>query len=406
MRHERSRDGRRFGRYVGAACGVALLVGAAAPATAQTPAGPTQNAFAGAQVFGAKGCVKCHAIRGLGGAEAPDLGLPSEARTFHDLAAHMWNHAPRMVERMEELGVQRPRMTAQETADLIAFLFTLDYFDPPGDPDRGRELFSDKRCVMCHQVHGVGGVIGPNLEFVSYFGSPIQVAAAMWNHGPKMTEAMQAAGIERPTLTGRELIDLISYLETAAREWPEGPLHVLPGQADQGRRTIVEKGCTDCHSVRGRGGRLRLGPDLAGGSRKSLTEFAAGMLNKAPAMIAALQRQGKSVPELSPTEMADIVAYLYSVEYFAESGDARSGRQRLRRSGCLDCHAFEGGGGSSAGDLAQIRGFDTSAGIVAALWNHNQLIDQGDGTWEDWPILTTEAMADLIAFLGSLGVPR
>ena len=37
------------------------------------------------------------------------------------------------------------------------------------------------------------------------FSSPLYVAAAMWNHGPQMADAMKAQGIERPTLSGSEL---------------------------------------------------------------------------------------------------------------------------------------------------------------------------------------------------------
>jgi mono/diheme cytochrome c family protein len=383
---------------------VLALFGATTASLAQTPAGPAQNAFAGAQVFGEKGCVKCHAVRGLGGDEGPDLGASSERKTFYELAAHMWNHVPRMVERMGSLGIDRPQMTAQETSDLIAFLFTLDYFDPPGDAAHGRELFTEKRCVMCHQVGGVGGVIGPNLEFVSYFGSPIQVAAAMWNHGPAMDEAMNALGIERSSVSGSELIDLISYLESAAGDWPQGPLHVLPGRADEGRRLVVEKGCIDCHSILGRGGRL--GPDLAGGrGRRSMTEFAAAMLNKAPAMRRALRARGLSVPKLSAVQMADLVAYLHSVQYFADSGDPDRGRLLLRDKGCLACHSLNGRGGTNAPDLAAVRGVDSPGGMAASLWNHAPAMYES-GIGEVWPTFTPSEMADLGAFLESLAVPR
>ena len=72
----------------------------------------------------------------------------------------MWNHLPRMLEQMRQQGISRPRLTAQETADLTAFLFTLHYFDPPGNLQVGQQLFREKKCVVCHQVGGTGGVIG------------------------------------------------------------------------------------------------------------------------------------------------------------------------------------------------------------------------------------------------------
>ncbi len=131
----------------------------------QVPSGPTQNALAGARVFGVKGCVRCHAINGLGGTEGPDFGRFSRPRSFYDFSASMWNHLPMMVERMRALGIDPPQLKAQEIADLIAFLSTVNYFDPAGDVDTGRQLFSEKRCIVCHQVEGIGGVVGPNLDF-------------------------------------------------------------------------------------------------------------------------------------------------------------------------------------------------------------------------------------------------
>ena len=84
---------------------------------AQAPPEPAVNAAAGSRVFGAKGCVKCHAVKGLGGSEGPDLGRTPKLRTFYDLAADMWNHGPAMVERMLELDIRRPRLSPRETGD-------------------------------------------------------------------------------------------------------------------------------------------------------------------------------------------------------------------------------------------------------------------------------------------------
>ena len=79
-----------------------------------------------------------------------------------------------------------------------------------------------------------------------------------------------------------------------------------------------------------------MGPDLAErGLHKSLTEFAAAMWNKIPAMIAAMKAKGIAAPQLQPQEMADIVAYLYSVRYFADPGDPRRGEQLVTAKGCL-----------------------------------------------------------------------
>lgn len=375
-----------------------LLLSPLEATAAQPRSGPAQNALAGAQVFGAKGCSNCHAINGLGGTVGPDLGRLPRPRSFYDLGASMWNHLPRMAERMRELGIERPRLDPRQTADLIAFLFTLDYFDEPGDPVLGKQLFARKNCVRCHQVAGVGGVVGPNLDFLSQYGSPIFVAAAMWNHGPAMAEAMRARGIERPTFSGSELIDLIAYLESAAPEPPGGLLYVLPGRAEQGRDLFARKRCIECHGVRGRGGQI--GPDLADRAvTRSLTEFAAAMWNKAPAMLEAMRARRISVPELSAGEMADLVGYLYSVQYFEEAGDARRGRDRLRDRGCLECHSLRGRGGRTAGDLAKLRRLDSPAAVITALWNHLLLVEDAGVRETSWPLLRPAETADIASFL-------
>src|SRR3990172_11558783 len=219
-----------------------LLLWSPEAALAQPLFSPSQDPVAGSRVFGAKGCSKCHSINGVGGKIGPDLGRIPRPRSFYDLAAAMWNHFPRMAARMKKLGVTRPHLDTPHTGHLIAFLYPLNYFDPPGNPQAGEKLFTEKRCVVCHQVGGAGGVVGPNLDFLKQYGSPIFVAAAMWTHGPAMAEAMRARGITRPTFTATELIDLIAYLKAASPAPVEEPLYVLPGRASEGHRLFVERG--------------------------------------------------------------------------------------------------------------------------------------------------------------------
>ncbi|HEU5320255.1 MAG TPA: cytochrome c, partial [Methylomirabilota bacterium] len=340
-------------------------------------------------------------MNGVGGKIGPDLGRLPRPRSFFDLAAAMWNHLPRMAERMRTLGIARPRLDAREAADLVAFLFTLDYFDPPGNADRGRRLFTGKRCIVCHQAGGAGGVVGPNLDFLKQQATPISLAAAMWNHGPQMAEVMKAKRIARPTFDDTELRDLIAYLGGDAAPAADEPLHVLPGRAEAGRRLFVDKRCVDCHRAGGPGGTL--GPDLAERRlQRSLTGFAARMWNKAPAMLEAMRSRAIPVPQLRPGEMADILAYLYSVRYLATPGDPRKGEAVARAKGCLGCHALDGGGGKTAGDLARARGVDSPAGALAGLWNHAFLDEPRPARdRRPWAEMTGEETADLMAFLAS-----
>jgi mono/diheme cytochrome c family protein len=373
------------------------LAGTLSAADAQPLFAPTQDPAAGARVFGAKGCARCHALKGVGATVGPDLGRGTRPRTFYDLAAALWNHARPMALRMRQLGIQRPQLDAVETGDLVAFLFTLDYFDPPGNAEAGRRLFAGKRCVVCHQVAGAGGVIGPSLDAVKPYRSPLYLAAAMWNHGPQMAEIMRDRNIPRPVFGDGELRDLVAFVTSGSTAMTEASV-VLPGNAEVGRRLFADKLCALCHDERGGAPNLR-----QRAANRSLGEFAAAMWNKAPAMAEAMKQRGIAAPSLTATEVADIVAYLYALRYFARAGDPDHGVRLAATKGCLDCHALRGERSKPASDLAVARGRETPAAIMAALWNHSFIdMPRGARPAAPWSVMSAEEMADLMAFLTSL----
>ncbi|MEJ2240446.1 MAG: c-type cytochrome [Gemmatimonadales bacterium] len=339
-------------------------------AWAQVPSGQSQSILAGSRVFGTRGCSACHAVNGLGGSLGPDLAKSERPKSFYGFAAAMWNHLPDMV----------------ETAV-------------------GQELFADKSCIVCHQAGGVGGVVGPSLDFLNQSGSPVQIATALWNHGPSMSAAMRERGIRRPTFTGSELGDLIAFLKSATDRLPQGAMSVLPGRAEEGRLLFEQKSCVGCHTIRGTGGTV--GPDLSQlTGRRSLLDFAAAMWNKAPAMTAAMRQAGVAVPQLTAEEMADLLAYLHLVQYSAEEGESDRGPRLLRGKGCLVCHSVAGRGGGTAGDLTQARGLASQAGVISALWNHVLISDEPGRSAASWPTFTPEGMSDLAAYLQTIGRAR
>jgi cytochrome c2 len=298
-------------------------------------------------------------------------------------------------------GLAIPQLNPLELGDLIAFLFTLNYFDSSGNVDSGKRLFSKKSCVMCHQIGGAGGVIGPSLDSVGQSGSPINVAAAMWNHGPQMAAAMRSLGIDRPVLRASELRDLIAYLKAAAPERPSDPLSVLPGRVNEGRFLFEKKRCINCHRLQSSGGNV--GPDLGKrGLYGDVVEFAAALWNKTPAMLRAMKLRNIAVPALKPEEMADIVAYLRSLQYFGEPGNAARGRRLLAEKNCLECHSLGGEGAKTAPELAGLRGLDSPASVIAALWNHgNMMTEKFPPRNFSWPQLQSDEMAHLMAFFRS-----
>jgi cytochrome c2 len=159
----------------------------------------------GEKLFTEKGCFRCH---GPGG--EVDLTRKKEfPRTLAQLAGMMWNHSHEMWKRMEEKGIRWETLSAQEMADLVAYLFSIRYFDEPGDPERGKNVFVKKQCNLCH----VKGSKKLDLSGLKGQISPIFMAQMMWNHGPDMLERMRKAKVPWQKIGGKEMVDLMEYLD-------------------------------------------------------------------------------------------------------------------------------------------------------------------------------------------------
>jgi len=158
----------------------------------------------GKKLFTQRGCIQCHSPRG-----EMDLSKKKDfPRTLAQLAGMMWNHSPKMWKGMEKKGMERPTLSPQEMADLVAYFFSTQYFDEPGDPARGKAVFERKQCNLCHSK----GAKTSNLSNLKGQISPIFMAQMMWNHGPEMLEKMRKAKVPWRKIDGKEMADLMEYL--------------------------------------------------------------------------------------------------------------------------------------------------------------------------------------------------
>ena len=72
--------------------------------------------------------------------------------------------------------------------------------------------------------------------------------------------------------------------------------------------------------------------------------------------------------------------------------------------GCFTCHALRGERGKRASDLAKARGLDSPPAVLAMLWSHAVVTPPSVGGQKaEWPLFTSQEMADVIAMLQSLG---
>lgn len=363
------------------------------------------NPLEGSRLFTGKGCLRCHAVHGVGGTAGPDLGRRVMNRPLLEIAGVMWNHSPGMEHVFQEKRVPRPRFEPSEMASLLSFLYYLGSLDPPGDAAAGARLFSEKRCQQCHSLGGKGGSIGPALDGYSRYTSPLFLTAALWKRGKPMAEVMEKQKVPRPTFQGNDIADLLAYIRAAGGGTER--VYVPPGRPKAGEKLFTEKRCVECHSVRGHGGNV--GPDLGIALKGSLMRIAGSMWNHGPKMWAKMAERGIDVPALSVEEMSDLVSYLYFLQFIDPPGDARRGLAVYKEKRCGTCHALRGVGEKVGPDLAMVEKLDTSLEVITGMWNHAATMEEVMvGANVAWPILKGGEMADLIAYLLQArgGAPR
>lgn len=356
------------------------------------------DARRGEALIRTQNCVACHRVGGEGGRTGPDLGKArGRSYTPSSMASRMWNHAPAMWTAMEKQGAQRPALDEQQAADLYAYFHAIRFFDRPGDAARGSRVFSERRCAECHGRTKSNAMGAPPVAAWKAVASPIEFAQQLWNHAPRMEQAMAAKKMKWARLTGAELTDIVVYVQSLPETRGQARSFVLTADG-RGAAVFAEKGCKGCHQ-----GRLLLEGRLVAGT---LTDFAAAMWNHAPQMSAAGADRSKPA-QLTAEEMRDIVSYFWYGMVFAERGDAGKGRELFAKKQCGTCH---GDRASGAPDLAQrLGGRDErvrAITLVSTLWRHGPAMLEGMKAKQlSWPEFSETEMRHLIAYLESLRAP-
>lgn len=354
------------------------------------------NPLEGSRLFTGKGCLRCHAVHGVGGITGPDLGRGILNRPLLEIAGVMWNHSPGMEHVFQEKRVARPKFEPSEMASLLSFLYYLGSLDPPGDAAVGARLFSQKGCRTCHSLGGKGGSVGPELDKYSRYASPLYLTAALWKRGKEMAKTMEEKRVPRPTFEGNDIPDLLAFVRSAGGGTER--VYVQPGSPKRGEKLFTEKRCVECHSIRGHG--EKVGPDLGVKLKGSLTRIAGAMWNHAPHMWHKMAERGIEVPSLTEVEMADLISYLYFFQFIDPPGDAGRGQVVYQEKRCGNCHALRGVGEKVGPDLAKVEKLDTPLEVITEMWNHAAKMEEKMAEENvAWPVLKGGEMADLIAHL-------
>ncbi len=385
------------------------LVLALLPVVAQAgPALPASPSEAAA-TFDRLGCSGCHVIGDRVSPEGygPNLGRVGLRTTFFGGATALWNHAPGMYRRMEKRGIDLPKMSGRDLLNVVGFITAYQYYltrvGRRGNPERGRLLFGEKGCNQCHSLRAGVKIRGPSLYNYGKGRSVLELAQAMWNHGPKMQAMLDKHLVPRPYFREGEMADLLAYLATVQETDRAATAYVEPGDPNRGAQVFEKHHCSKCHAVAGEGGDLPLqpgdehAPSFGVGGKmavKDYTDIAAQMWNHAVPMWGRMKRYGIEVGPLENTELADLVAFLYFVDFSDAPADVERGKRLFSKRGCSSCHVPGDGPGSKEAPAS------SRWDLLARMWSTvPKMIERADELGVDWPRLEDGELKDLTAYV-------
>lgn len=174
----------------------------------------TGNVNRGRRLIQSIGCLNCHSINGKGKKKGSNLAHLRLNRSAADIAGAMWNHAAKILTSANGRTAPFPSLQGNDLADILAFLFFLDFRAEPGNAERGEHIFMNKNCDKCHSMQLQSRRIGPNLATARNLDDMILISSAMWNHDLKMQQAMRKQNIPFPRFNGQELKDLLTFIQS------------------------------------------------------------------------------------------------------------------------------------------------------------------------------------------------
>jgi mono/diheme cytochrome c family protein len=221
--------------------------------------------------------------------------------------------------------------------------------DVPDAPKlaHGHEVFVRAGCIGCHRLHGVGGMIGPELDNVGASRSP----EWLLKHFKNPTAVTPGSAMPPIQASDADLDDLTLYVLSFTGE-PLSAYYVsmktIPGPA-AGRRLFEEKGCFGCHSIGGKGGDI--GPALDQVAKRHEPQWIVAHFQNPQGV-----SPGTVMPQFNFTEQETraLTEFLLSLTDTNVVGFLRvpsainpveRGRAVYKKYGCAGCHGGEAKGG-------------------------------------------------------------
>ena len=182
--------------------------------------------------------------------------------------------------------------------------------------------------------------------------------------------------------------------------------YVLWGDPRKGRKVYAERGCADCHAIRGVGGTL--GPDLGRPplQHRTVTQMAGIMWNHAPQMTQLAKTKGINIRPFTGSEMLDLLTYLYSLHFLDAPGNPRLGSRLFVSKGCAACHAIAGDRPAIGPPLARFRHYASPVLWAEIMWKHAVEMEQKMKEMGlSWPRFEKNEMVDLVTYIRSEARP-
>jgi mono/diheme cytochrome c family protein len=132
----------------------------------------------------------------------------------------------------------------------------------------------------------------------------------------------------------------------------------------------TKQGCGQCHRVRG-SSKASAAPDLARIRRGTgFYELGAALWNHVPLQGPKMRETGIERPSLSPLELSNLLAFIFTAQYSDERGNAKTGERLFTAKACVQCHAVGGKGGNVGPALAALKHTDSPVLVAASMWSH------------------------------------
>lgn len=339
----------------------------------------------GRRMFNEYGCRGCHKIEGK---ERIKIGPPIKNIRSKARIDWLYRWIKNPGEYLPQTNMPDFRLTSQEAADIAHFLIPRSYENKAGGIDgsyeRGKQLFSESRCVTCHSVEGRGGDMAPDLAKVSSKIYPEYLYRIISNpHNLNPDTLMPEYGF-----SDQEVRDIVAFLseEYIDLELEEERIEqdlkaVEGGNVKSGKELIGKYGCTGCHDIEGVEDPGEIGLELTtiGDTHISRLDFGeidpASEYRTVPHWLynkmkdPRLFKQNLKMPDYNFTdeEAEALTTYLLSlksesvpVSYIKPLGGPPSGYNPqgevgkiLKKYRCLVCHKINGKGGDIAPDLSR-----------------------------------------------------